>query len=248
MIPVFGVCCVIILLQLLGLLTQTSILQRGKRLIQSGAVQQWILQPKVPMLSTDATETTEAPEESTSEGEIPQREDGEVGAMRQILQEICRIIQLPEAQNHSFRDMPLHLREQLFAALFRAQQSLPLPALEQVRRPKVLNPNCKHPKLSHLLTGKKRSTPLTLVDMASGMGGGPELEYLELRLMELQGVVDLMVVAESSHTFRGDLKPRQYQFNAERFQAFRDMVLYLDLEECRLEARIKIEPTKEPSI
>lgn len=32
--------------------------------------------------------------------------------------------------------------------------------------------NCKHPKLSNLLTGKKRSTPLTLVDMAGGMGGG----------------------------------------------------------------------------
>ncbi|CAL1158299.1 unnamed protein product, partial [Cladocopium goreaui] len=60
----------------------------------------------------------------------------------------------------------------------------------------------------------------------------PELEFLELRLLELQGVVDLMVVAESSHTFRGDLKPRQYQLNAERFKAFRDTVMYLDLEEC----------------
>jgi len=180
------------------------------------------------MLSTDAPQTSEAPEKSTSGGS---HEVGEMRAMRQILHEICRINQLPEARNHSFRDMPLHLREHLFTALFRAQQSLPLPALEQVSRP-MLSPNCKHPKLSNLLTGKKRSTPLTLVDMAGGMGGGPELEFLELRLLELQGVVDLMVVAESSHTFRGDLKPRQYQLNAERFKAFRDTVMYLDLEEC----------------
>lgn len=212
---------------LLGLSTQSGALREFAWRRPGRPVPDW-REPKVPMLSTDAPQTSEAPEKSTSGGS---HEVGEMRAMRQILHEICRINQLPEARNHSFRDMPLHLREHLFTALFRAQQSLPLPALEQVSRP-MLSPNCKHPKLSNLLTGKKRSTPLTLVDMAGGMGGGPELEFLELRLLELQGVVDLMVVAESSHTFRGDLKPRQYQLNAERFKAFRDTVMYLDLEEC----------------
>ena len=32
--------------------------------------------------------------------------------------------------------------------------------------------NCKHPNLLHLLTGKKRQRPLTLIDMPTGMGGG----------------------------------------------------------------------------
>ena len=47
---------------------------------------------------------------------------------------------------------------------------------------------------------------------------GPELDYLELRMLELQGVADLMVVAESSFTFRGDRKPRHFQLNQRRFE------------------------------
>eukprot|EP00913_Durusdinium_trenchii_P033750 g31594.t1 len=60
----------------------------------------------------------------------------------------------------------------------------------------------------------------------------PELEYLELRMLELQGIADLMVVAESGFTFRGDAKPRLFQRNRQRFQAFENTTLYLDMERC----------------
>eukprot|EP00434_Breviolum_minutum_P002895 symbB.v1.2.002545.t1/scaffold103.1/size331058/10 len=64
------------------------------------------------------------------------------------------------------------------------------------------------------------------------MGGGPELDFLELRILELQGVADLVVIGESSYNFRGDRKPRSYQINEARFEAFREFLLYLDLERC----------------
>ena len=58
------------------------------------------------------------------------------------------------------------------------------------------------------------------------MGGGPELEFLELRLLELQDIADLMVAAESDFTFRGDRKPRLFQKNANRFKNFQSFVVF----------------------
>eukprot|EP00435_Cladocopium_sp_Y103_P025465 s312_g6.t1 len=209
---------------------------------QSGALHAEFSQPNSPVLLPDAGDVadfgdvaseTAAPAKDAGAKDAGARgAGGEVAAMRQFLKEVCEVNHLPLAENHSYRDLPLELRERLFWALFRAEQSLSLPTLETPRRRADLRPNCKHPNLLNLLTGKKRQTPLTLIDMPTGMGGGPELDFLELRMLELQGVADIMVVAESSYTFRGDRKPRHYQLNAERFQAFNDTVLYMDLEQC----------------
>ena len=79
--------------------------------------------------------------------------------------------------------------------------------------------DCGNPSLSTLLTGERRDVPLFLVDMPTGMGGGAELEYLELRLLELQGIADLHVVAESGYTFRGDKKMRLFRENRKRYEA-----------------------------
>lgn len=69
-----------------------------------------------------------------------------------------------------------------------------------------------------MLNGRPRHAPLFLIDMPTGMGGGAELDYLELRILELQGIADLFVVAESGYTFRGDRKTRLFQENRQRYQ------------------------------
>ncbi|CAJ1404575.1 unnamed protein product [Effrenium voratum] len=92
--------------------------------------------------------------------------------------------------------------------------------------------NCRAPKLFPvLLTGEKRKEPAMVVDLPSGMGGGPELDLLELRLLNLQGVADLTVAAESGYNFRGDRKPRLLRRNLQRFQGIASL-LYLDLDNC----------------
>jgi beta-1,4-mannosyl-glycoprotein beta-1,4-N-acetylglucosaminyltransferase len=47
-----------------------------------------------------------------------------------------------------------------------------------------------------------------------------ELDILELRLAELDGVVDQFVIAEGTKTFRGDTKPLHFEKNARRFQGY----------------------------
>ena len=45
------------------------------------------------------------------------------------------------------------------------------------------------------------------------------LRRLSVHHSPRQGIADLMVVAESGFTFRGDAKPRLFQRNRQRFQA-----------------------------
>eukprot|EP00439_Symbiodinium_sp_Y106_P009368 s3528_g1.t1 len=47
------------------------------------------------------------------------------------------------------------------------------------------SPNCKDPAWKHILDGTRRAVPRALVDVTTGMGGGPELDLLELRLWEI---------------------------------------------------------------
>ena len=98
-------------------------------------------------------------------------------------------------------------------------------------------PNCGLRSLSALLTGQPRREPLFVVDLPSGMGGGPELDFLELRMLELQGIADLSVVAESGYSFRGDQKPRLFRSNSRHFEEMKASESigdfhYLDMERC----------------
>ncbi|CAK9028088.1 unnamed protein product [Durusdinium trenchii] len=132
------------------------------------------------------------------------------------------------------RHMPLVLREQVFSTLGEVISSQPLAPLDIKTNPLMASPpqpNCHLPALKEFLTGDLREKPLMLIDLPTGMGGGPELEFLELRLLELQDIADLMVAAESDFTFRGDRKPRLFQKNANRFKNFNHL-LYLDLDRC----------------
>jgi hypothetical protein len=71
-----------------------------------------------------------------------------------------------------------------------------------------------------------------MVDAVSGVGGGAELELLEIRFLELFDVVDLFVIAESAFNFRGDSKPRLFENNKMRFEKFLDRIVHLDLDDC----------------
>ena len=156
---------------------------------------------------------------------------GSVEGMQIFLRELCELRKLPEVGiQNSMRSVKLELRERLFAVLGEVLSGEPKPLQMLHRRP--LEPDCNHPSLEHLLTGQRRTTPLMLVDMPSGMGGGPELDFMELHMLELQGIADLFVVGETGYTFRGDKKPRLYQMNRARFQPFEKATVYLDIDQC----------------
>lgn len=54
-----------------------------------------------------------------------------------------------------------------------------------------------------------------------------ELDVLEIRLNELDPVVDKFVICESHETFGGDLKPYHFDENLIRFQKFRSKIVHI---------------------
>jgi len=54
-----------------------------------------------------------------------------------------------------------------------------------------------------------------------------ELDLLELRLSELDPVVDRFVIVESNRTHKGTLKPLHYAENAARFAAWHDKIVHI---------------------
>lgn len=54
-----------------------------------------------------------------------------------------------------------------------------------------------------------------------------ELDVLEIRLAELDPVVDVHVIAESTLTYSGEPKPLHFLDNAERFAPWRDKIRYV---------------------
>ena len=53
-----------------------------------------------------------------------------------------------------------------------------------------------------------------------------ELDLLEIRMHELDAVVDYFVIAESEKTHQGNAKPLYFKENRERFKAFEDKIIY----------------------
>ncbi len=57
-----------------------------------------------------------------------------------------------------------------------------------------------------------------------------ELDLLEMRLTELDGVVDRFVIVEAGQTFSGRDKPFHLEENLDRFARFRDKIVHLKIE------------------
>lgn len=58
-----------------------------------------------------------------------------------------------------------------------------------------------------------------------------EIELLELRLHELDSVVDYFVVVEGGESFTGNKKSLHLRDNFERFEKFRHKIIYLKVDE-----------------
>ena len=56
-----------------------------------------------------------------------------------------------------------------------------------------------------------------------------EFDLLEIRLNELDDVVDYFVVCESNVTHNGIPKPMFFKENEERFSQFKDKIIYLPI-------------------
>ena len=54
-----------------------------------------------------------------------------------------------------------------------------------------------------------------------------ELDLLELRLNELDSVVDRFVIVEATRTHKGDLKPMYYAENKPRFAQWEDKIVHV---------------------
>lgn len=118
----------------------------------------------------------------------------------------------------------------------------PAAPLRIERRPVLGRANCRNPKWSHILDGRRLKQPRTLVDIVTGMGGGPELEFLELRLWEANASLpiadgtpahpDVHVVAESQYGLRGDRKPLHFNNSKQRFAVLLASVEHVVLDDC----------------
>lgn len=103
--------------------------------------------------------------------------------------------------------------------------------------------NCKDAAWTRILNGEMLERPRVLVDVTTGMGGGPELELLELRLLEANASLgmgdnlppqqDVHVVAESRYGLRGDRKPLHFNNSKGRFGVLLRQVEHIVLDDCR---------------
>ena len=61
-----------------------------------------------------------------------------------------------------------------------------------------------------------------------------ELDLLEIRLNELDGIVDFFVIIEGERTFQNKIKPLYYKNNKERFKKFENKIIHLVIDEKNL--------------
>eukprot|EP00931_Biecheleriopsis_adriatica_P105726 TRINITY_DN80262_c0_g1_i1.p1 TRINITY_DN80262_c0_g1~~TRINITY_DN80262_c0_g1_i1.p1 ORF type:complete len:492 (+),score=85.66 TRINITY_DN80262_c0_g1_i1:25-1500(+) len=173
-----------------------------------------------------------APEAARTQKDSP-AEKVNVSDMQQHQDFAAAVCSISKGHAMQIRTLPHEQREEIIRALAPIVERPPAP-LKVRHRPQPVHANCKMEGLfPTLLSGTPRKKPVMLIDVPTGMGGGPELDFLELRLMELEGIVDYTVVAESSFNFRGDQKPRHYARNLDRFQQFESQIVQLDLDTCK---------------
>ena len=56
-----------------------------------------------------------------------------------------------------------------------------------------------------------------------------ELDLLEIRLEYLYPFVDKFIIVEACQTFKGELKPYNYEKNKERFSKYADKIIYFKI-------------------
>eukprot|EP00435_Cladocopium_sp_Y103_P073466 s1385_g43.t2 len=99
-----------------------------------------------------------------------------------VYEELCRMgIQSPGG----IRNAGAEVRDAV-VKLYQNLVERPPPApFHRERMVHLASPNCRDPMWRHLLDGSRRKTPRIVVDVTTGMGGGPELDLLEMRLWEI---------------------------------------------------------------
>lgn len=131
------------------------------------------------------------------------------------------------------RNLDFATREKLLRMLSPLIEAPPVGNIGPLfERQDIQIPDCKKQVWSNLFTGRRSGRDVAVVDASTGMGGGPELEFLEIRFHELSNVVQYFVVSESSYNFRGDQKDRHFLRQRKRFAAFESQILYNDLDLC----------------
>jgi len=122
---------------------------------------------------------------------------------------------------------------QMYAPLIEAAPSSPLVDKRPGGPLDVNAADCSNPEFKQLLTGRKRPEgPRFVVDIFTGMGGGPELDLLELRLHEMDGVADIVVVTESRFGNRCDRKLLHFDRQKQRFAAFLPRIVHVVTDRC----------------
>ena len=107
---------------------------------------------------------------------------------------------------------------------------LTIPFLEEVKGPLInttapeLEINCKKKEYSHFLTGNKRKQPIRIFDLTEM---AYELDILEIRLFELEDVVDEFVLLEGLYTHIGIKKPLFFERNYQRYSRWKDKIKYI---------------------
>lgn len=156
-----------------------------------------------------------------------------------VYEELCRMgIQSPGG----IRNAGAEVRDAV-VKLYQNLVERPPPApFHRERMVHLASPNCKDPMWRHLLDGSRRKTPRIVIDVTTGMGGGPELDLLEMRLWEINAslshldgpppVKDVYVVTESAFGLRGDAKPMHFSRQRERFRDFLPQIEHVILDNC----------------
>lgn len=197
----------------------------------------------------DKDEVDEDPEEQALPGSLEQTilsPSDHPTSLLGVYQQLCKMgVKTPGAiriAKPEVRDMIVSLYQPL------VEREPPAPFFPE-RRVALREPNCMDPTWRHILDGTRLPKPRALVDITTGMGGGPELDLLEMRLWELNASLshnpklsastqDVYVVVESAHGLRGDKKPLHFTSQRHRFKSFLPQIEHILLDNCTKYAKV----------
>eukprot|EP00411_Alexandrium_monilatum_P037769 CAMPEP_0175405394 /NCGR_PEP_ID=MMETSP0095-20121207/39028_1 /TAXON_ID=311494 /ORGANISM="Alexandrium monilatum, Strain CCMP3105" /LENGTH=430 /DNA_ID=CAMNT_0016704227 /DNA_START=43 /DNA_END=1333 /DNA_ORIENTATION=- len=126
-------------------------------------------------------------------------------------------------------------RRELLIKLLAPALEMPPPAPVRVRsRQRALTPElCRSPTWHDLFAGRKHPQPPPMIDVSSGVGGGAELDLLEIRLYELDDELTFSSSPSRRSTSVGtESRDSSSGTSTDSGGRFSDKIMYIDLDQC----------------
>ena len=144
---------------------------------------------------------------------------GENLLLSNVIGDFCQELERPNRTQRAITD---HLKVRMVPFI----EATPAVPLQRTTPPEDEAPDCRTPRYARVLTGRRRPQPVRVVDFVPF---ATELDLLEMRLWELDRVVDVFVVSELEVDHKRRPKELFFRRNSRRFQHFTSKIFHVPI-------------------